>query len=299
MTVEEQQAAIVLPQIDPLAFTSAFVLSANEAAYHADRTALNQGALKPMILQSPAHFFHNWTTPSQEEPTDSMRLGTWLHRALLEPELYASAIVRPKFGDGRKKEVKEAKLEWLNGCPPGSLIIDQDEKEIVEAMATNVLALPTARSLIEGAMKEATVYWVDKTTGILCRARIDVVSKAGILADVKTVEDASEEAHQKNIARGLYHVQAAHYLEAANAVAPDTYRDFLHIAVERNAPYEAAVYALGDRTLAKGYAARAQAMAKVKACITANRWPGYGDEVKPIELPPWALSNTARADMDF
>ncbi len=33
--------------------------------------------------------------------------------------------------------MKEAKAEWARGCPPGSLIIEQDDKELVETLVKN------------------------------------------------------------------------------------------------------------------------------------------------------------------
>lgn len=291
MTVEEQQRQIVLPEVitTQAVMPPSFRLDIHEATYHADKTAVSQGALGRIVTNTPEHFFHDWTSPPVELDSDAARTGSLLHMALLEPERYGKGIVRPVFGDGRKKEVKEAKAEWAKGCPPGSLIIEQEDKELVEAMAIKVLAHPTAAALLKGAMCEATVYWVDRDTQILCRARIDAISVADILVDIKTVEDASEEAHRVKIARDLYHLQGAHYLEAANAVAKEQrYRDFVHIVVERNPPHGVAVYALSDRAIAKGQALRTTALRSLRDCLDTKKWPGYGDSVRPIDLPEWA-----------
>lgn len=293
---------IVMPRIvaNPQEFVDVAFIDKPEKEYHADKTAVSQGALGSFVTQTPEHFFHRWTSPAEDLDSDAARTGTLTHMALLEPERYAAGIVRPNFGDGRKKEVKEAKAEWARGCPTGSLIIEQDDKELVEAMALKVLGTPKAAALLKGARCEKTVYWVDPETRILCRARIDAISVADILVDIKTVEDASEEAHKVKIARDLYHLQAAHYLAAANAVAREQrYRDFVHIVVERNPPYGVAIYALSDRAIAKGEALRMTAMRTLRACIEANTWPSYGDDVKPIDLPEWAYRQPQLSGEDF
>lgn len=272
--------------------------------YHADRTAVNQGALVE-VNRSPAHFFNKWTSKPTQSESYEMRIGTFVHMALLEAELYGSAIVRPDFGDGRTKDAKERKTEWLKGCPPGSIIIDEDEKHVVEAMCANIIAVPFIAQLIKEARKEATAYFTDPETRILNRARLDGVT-SDVIFDIKTMENATQDEVSKTIARNDYHFQSAHYLAAGDAVVakPDHYQRYLFIASERTAPYECDFYWLSPSAIARGKAMRREALVRLRGCLDTNRWPGYVDNaatletLRTVDLPPWAYASRVSSE-DF
>ena len=280
-----------------------FRLAVPEKNYHSDKTAVSQGALTWMEY-SPAHFIHNWQQPYTEGgASDVMKTGTLLHMALLEPHRWREKQVLPKFGDRRFKEAKAEYAAWLeaqpdawvtlndkgerNGIKDTAPYISAEEKARVEAMAESVLSKRDLAALLKDALTEATVYWVDEETRILQRARLDIVSPAGIIGDLKTCEDARAVTFSKSIHNNSYDFQGGHYMAGANSTGGG-YSDFVFGAVERNPPYKAWGHVLVPRALERGKARRADALLRLRDCITTNTWPDYPDQLTPIDLPQYA-----------
>ncbi len=302
----------MLPRINALdepAGARQWLLNFDEEAYHADREAISQGALKPMV-RSEAHFFQSFGVGLEKTP--AMRIGTFVHRAILEPHRWAQYGVIPKFGDRRFKEPKALYAEWLKSLPTEhctfnakgerdgcdydrAMLIEADDKAQVEAIAENLMKHEIFSQLIgaAGSINEATCYWTDPATKLWCRARLDIVSGANVLVDLKGTDDAREEAFQRTIENLLYHFQAAHYVAGASEVQGAPMRDFVFAAFEREAPYGVNCFLLDERALARGEAMRAASLEKLRACIewqnrNEPRWPSYKQELKKIDLPPWA-----------
>jgi len=283
---------IVLPRIvrDAMPEHCDKVLTMPAAEYHSDKTAVSQGALQE-IEMSPAHFVDQWQVPYVDhEGSDEMRLGTLAHEALLEPELYAARIVKPEFGDQRYKENKDAKATWLKGVPQGAKLISETDKRTVENMCVNALAKKEIRDVLACSQKEATIYWVDESTLILNRARIDILAPS-VVWDVKTVGRgmASKENFAKKIANDGYDFQGASYMTAADHVAkqPEFFKEYRFIVMEREAPFACAIYSLNQGTIAIAKARRAVALRKLRDALDLGRFDDYGDEVQAIDVPYW------------
>lgn len=101
----------------------------------------------------------------------------------------------------------------------------------------------------EHGAAELSAYWVDEETGVLCRCRPDFW-------------------------RG----------------APN---HFVFVAVEKKAPYAVGVYVLdddvdsADTPMKLGRAQYRADLRTYAACLSADKWPGYGDTVQTIRTPAW------------
>ena len=93
---------------------------------------------------------------------------------------------------------------------------------------------------------------------------------------------ASPDNAIKTIARYLYHLQAAHYLEVTKA------SEFYFVFVEKVYPFAVGVYSLDDDTIAEGRALRFLALKQISQCHTDNYWRGYSESVETLSLPNWA-----------
>jgi hypothetical protein len=301
-----------------------FITGYPARAYHADREAISQGCLSTLAYQSPAHFAHEWAQPYQENTDGSpaMRLGTICHHALLEPDVYAKYLAQPQLGDGRTKAGKAARADWLAQMPSEwvdtttdeegketrtvngkALILQPWEKIAADAMAANVRNHPRVRALglFDGQpLTEQTVYWVDKPTGVLQRARLDLVKpERRLVVDLKTTDSAHARDFARRIADNRYHFQAAHYVDAASAAAPGEPFDYLFIVIEREAPYAVALYLLTSKAIAAAEAVRCYALDTLRNCIASRVWPGYSDRVETIDLPPYAYSQQPGVEVVF
>ena len=226
-----------------------------------------------------------------------MRIGEAVHCKMLEPDTYASRFVESPFSDGRTKEFKVFALENAGKTilkPDHTLTIDT----VCKALGENILGDPDYSALFTG-IKEHSFYWVDKETGVLCKCRPDIIApNAGIITDLKVVEDASFKAFENTLAKQLYFLQAAYYLDGVNAcleqsgnswfTAPDS---FVFVAVERELPNGIGKYSLeeGSAALKEGRRLYKKALELYAHCVRSNEWKGYSRQILPLDLPNWAL----------
>ena len=253
-------------------------------AYHA-MPAVSPSRLK-VLARSPLHFYDAWLAPDREvkPPTPAMQLGTALHTAVLEPELWdATVAVPPQAFDRRTKAGKELAAAF-EAEAAGRIVLSPDDADQVRRMAEAVRSHPAARFLLElPGRREASYSWTDGGTGIACKCRPDWHSEdRRIVVDVKTTRDASRTEFARSIAGFDYHLQAAWNLRALEA------ETFLAIAVENVRPFAVAVYPASGAMIAAGDRRIRAALDLLGECERSGQWPGYGDLVpEPIELPAW------------
>lgn len=268
-------------------------------SYHADKRAASQGSMCE-ALRSPAHFLAEWARPPST-PNKAMELGTMVHDVVLEPDAHEIRIPPEEpDADGRTKEGKALKAEWKErlaefeaSIKETDIVTDTSTRDRVLRIRDAVLSHPAARELLQGARTEQTVYWIDDETGLLMRARVDVLQGGVVLGDLKTTIDASEEAFGKTIENSRYHVQSAHYLAGANTVPRPASvplgREHWHfIAAEKEAPFAVAVYRLTPAAYNRGVGLWRQAVTTVAGAVRENKWPAYPSQVREIDLPAWA-----------
>ena len=241
-------------------------------------------SLLDLVRVSPAHARHAMTAANDNQPTAAQSLGSALHSLVLEPDDFAARYVKaPKF-DRRTKDGKAAAAAF-EAEHAGKTPVDEETWAQLHAMRDAVLAHPAARALLteapcsaevwemvkqarpeaetpsgaptaaDGApgVSELSVYWIDASTGELCRCRPDYWRTDGILVDLKSTNDASPEAFASSIAGWRYHVQHAYYLDGCREAvetghAPKGWKTpqvFAFIAVEKSAPHHVGVYIIG------------------------------------------------------
>ena len=252
--------------------------------YHALK-AVSPSQIK-VLGRSPLHYYDQFLAEDREkrEPTPQMLMGTALHTAVLEPELWDSTIaVPPHSFDRRTKVGKELAAEFERESA-GKIVLSPEDADQVRRMADAVRKHPAAGFLLDlPGRREASYTWTDEATGLECKTRPDWHSEdRRIVVDVKTCRDASRVEFAKAIANLDYHVQAAWNQDALGA------QQFITIAVENTRPYAVAVYPASGGMIAAGQRRIEAAMTLLAECHASGRWPGYGDLVQePIELPGW------------
>lgn len=239
------------------------------------------------VLRSPAHYYEARYNKIEKKESEALQFGKLFHYAILEPEYFQkNYVIQPKF-DKRTKIGKEAFQLWLNTVNPKNIIVPEDMVDQLTAMANKVLKHPRARKLLERGVRETTMFWNDRETGELCKMRPDFVTEKGHMVDIKTSKDAREEYFRRDIVKHNYHIQAAHYLAGARETGvcnPDT---FVFVVIEKDPPYEIAIYPAGTSVLGIGDQWRSKAMRVYSKCRQTNKWPGYNPDARTIELPQW------------
>ncbi len=230
------------------------------------------------------------------EKTPALLIGSATDLAVFDRDAYRREVFTAR-SFGRKDVDKEAKADWLASLPKGAIVLDEEDKAMVDAMAESVLRHPIVKRLLSDGDSQLSGYWLDDETELLCRNRPDwrtgknSLTKRRVLGDLKTAKDASRDAFARAIVDHGYDVQAAHYLEGAEEIDHEGYDGFIFIVVEKIAPYPCVVYVADEAMLAHGRAVRHRAMLALRKAIETGEFPAYGYEAHSISLPQWALTS--------
>lgn len=280
------------PQIAPEDFKASWVEKQSNEEYHADKSAVSSSSLRLMVTRSPAHFHAQHVLAEKQEETAAMQFGSLVHEAILEPQVFRNRVrVMPDFGDLRKADNREKKAQWHSDLPPTALVVGQEEADKLIAISESVMKHDIAAGVLAGAQFEKSGYYRDPVTGIKCRIRPDAWNpRLGILADIKTTQDASLDAFMGSIAKYGYHFQMGMYEEAIKIITGQAPRISCFIAVEKNPPYAVAVYQCDEAILSTGNHQYRRALDKLLECMAIDYWPSYQDKKsQTITLPRWYM----------
>lgn len=248
--------------------------------YHAS-AGLSRSAIME-LRKSPKHFYNRYVLRINQKKTAALEFGALFNTFVLEPHLFDDQFL-PHAGIKTPKAKQEAS---------GKKLFTEQEAEIALAMKKSLYAHEQAMILLKGAAVEKSIYWIDKETGLLCKARPDLMclmNDAYYVGDLKTAEDASPKAFERAIFEYGYHIQAAMIREGLKVVKNISINDFYSIPVEKKEPFITTVYQLDDDCLDYGLEEFRAALKLYKKCFEKNEWPGY--KARKIGLPKYAYYN--------
>ena len=248
--------------------------------YHAHDSVSNSG-LK-LVNRSPAHF----KRPPERTSTRAMVVGSALHMACLEPDLFYATYVLLDDAENRLcKEYKDQKKKCSE-----DLILVKSEIEKIEGITKSLYSNPEATKLLnQDGWNELSGFAHDAETGMICRHRFDKLTKKGLAIDLKTTTDARPNAFSRSIFNFGYHVQDAFYSDQYQWITGEELEGFAFIVVETESPYAVKVYYLGDESRNLGRETYRKALNTFAYCKDTKEWPSYNDEPEEINVPHWAL----------
>jgi hypothetical protein len=242
--------------------------------------------------RTPAHAM------TRKETTPAMRMGTAIHSVILGAG--ASPTLAPDL-DWRKKETKDAaalvcaqlglqvtpqtKAEFDALCEQaGLMLMSAAEMTTIANVADAVASHPEASALLsEGKPEVSIIGTIDE---VPVKARIDWY-RPGVLVDLKTTSDASEDAFQRQSYNLGYHIQMAWYRDMLRGAAMPVNECYI-IAVESAAPHGVMVYQMDPAAMALGEEIYMAKLAQYGHCLDFGRWPGYDTGIHTLTLPRWA-----------
>lgn len=256
--------------------------SVPEAEYRA-WDAANQSTLKA-DERSMAHT--KYAIDHGIEETNSMRLGTAAHVALLEPKRFRECVAVMKKVNGRTNEGKEYRKQF-EADNAGKTIIDDEQYAQARAMWRAVMMHPEARKLIEAdGPTEVCAVWDDKETGLRCKARLDKYVPGVLALDIKTTRDASDEFFPREFTDRGYHRQLAWYRDGFKAASgSDT--PFVFIVVENDGYAGVRVFRPDDFLYRLGWSENRRALLAYAECVKSGVWPGYPTGIQVLEPTEW------------
>jgi len=256
------------------------------ATYHAIEALSSSGSKK--MIRSPMHYKLMRDAPA--EPTPAMQFGTACHDGILEPNSFASRVVRAPVVNKRTNAGKDelAEFERANA---GRIALSPGDFDRCRRCVDAVLAHPAARALLEGAIIEQSLFWFDAKYGIPCKSRIDIRNHGGI-ADLKTTQDASPEAFARSAANLLYHVQAAFNNSGHEHLLDSSMAFFAFIAVESEPPHAVACYSLPGNAVLAGARLCNIAAERYAEALKTGKFNGYPETIEGLKFPRYALTFT-------
>lgn len=209
--------------------------------YHGQPNSVSKSSLD-LIDRDPYYFFNN----KQKEQTRPMEVGSAIHAAILEPEVFElEYMLLPEIKDRRQPEYKDA----VKALGAGKVFAGTDCENITN-MQNAVWGNDDAKDLLTGdGYNELSGFAADPETGIICRHRFDRLKKTATGwrgVDVKKTQDVSQFKFSRSIHDYRYHVQAAFYSDQFEWITGTKLEGFSFIAVEEKWPHRVAIYELDD-----------------------------------------------------
>lgn len=243
-----------------------------------------------LVHKAPALVQWSRAAP-RDDNVGAVDIGDAFHAYLLEPERFAAEYVAAPSVDRRTKVGKEAWQDFLDEADGKTVLTDEDARKLA-LMRDSAMAHPVARKLVESAGDvEASIYWIDAETGMLCRCRPDkLVNDIRVVLDVKTCADIDRFGTSVNDYR--YHVQDAFYTEGYTrhfGEAPGAFM-FLVVSTMRDAcRYPVRLFALPPSERDAGGVEYRNDLRTIAECERTGIWPG----IETISRPAWAVARSA------
>jgi hypothetical protein len=236
--------------------------------------------------------------PPAPEPSPQMFAGTLLHCALLEPDQF---LKRYAIGPVVSTRAAVAWKEFVKAHPQRECITPL-QAEIAHRQAEALRSTPmgdgpndgTLGDLLAGAVHEASAFWRDPATGLLCKCRPDSAVTVGdeatlgdVLIDIKTTVNAKPDEFNRSVTAYHYDMQDSYYCVGWAQATGRPVHTFIFACVESEFPHATALYTLPEEWRAYGWQRCRQALELYAECERTGRWPGYGIGVLQLAPPRW------------
>jgi hypothetical protein len=253
--------------------------------YHSSEGISRSGLM--LFKKSAKHYWNRYLNPNRkpEKETYAKKFGNAMHVSILEHDLFKdNYVILPKI-DRRTKIGKEQWAEWEKKNADKEIISIDDYEKILE-ITQSIRDDDYAANLIDNAEYEQSIYWEDEETGILCKARPDIMHD-NIICDLKSTADASEFSFMNSAYRYGYHIQAAMLKDGFEKITKKELKAVVLIAFEKEPPYAVKSYIVDDSAIEKGQEEYKALLKNYKESLTENKWKSYGASY--LFLPSYAF----------
>jgi len=204
--------------------------------------------------------------------SDALVFGSAAHSLILEPDTFDAEykILDDSKLDFRKKDGKDAKKEAkLAAIREKKQLVLKSDVDKIQDMKREIFRHPDAADLLSKGTAEVSAYWSHPETGNRLRCRYDFINREKqIIVDLKTSRDAKRHPFCNDFAYNFhYRLSAAMYVDSIKALLGEAY-DFYFIVVEKEEPFNVAVYKLSDMSYDLG---REEYMTALNRINNANK----------------------------
>lgn len=244
---------------------------------------------------------------------NSLLFGSLLDCLLLTPMQFPLRFaVQPETYTDEKGMIKPF-TKLSNNCKKwiadqgNKTIITQDKLDEVNRAIEKIKEDETIASFIKQSDTQVFIsaIWIDEETKleIPIKALIDLLPReesefSSCLADLKSTRDASPINFNRSVFSFGYHIQAAFYLDLANAVK-DSRDTFCFIVQENKTPFQTGKRILHIDFLEMGRSEYKAALSNYCKCLKSGFFPNYDDTDEAVQgwstcFPePWMEGKTS------
>ena len=242
--------------------------------------ALNQSSLKLLLSKTPAHFKEAYGKPSKDTP--ALRFGRDVHMLYGEPDLFYESYVREPGIEGSRssKKYKDALNAFLDEHP-GKEIMKAEDWDKAHALVGRLNSEAHTALITNALESELCCFWFCPERCLQFKSRLDSLNPRYVV-DLKTTLSAEPKDFKYSVKKYDYDFQAAFYLWGLSMVDPTSIHGFRFIAVEKEPPYECAVYECSKDTVNRGWNKVEKALDIYMECAKNDQWPGYGTEIRLV-----------------
>ena len=250
-------------------------------------SALNYSGAK-QILRSPAHY-QNWLKAERKE-TPALIIGRLVHMAIMMPKEFNNKVHELPECDRRTKDGKAIYEQFVASVGKEDDVITAEQMLTVTSIANSGNQALATLGLQGEPYSKIECSITKPYRNILIKGRPDLVTldKDGkvVVVDFKTTIDASARSFARDIVNYEYHIQNAFYNELNNSTR------FVFIAIEKEPPYNYAIYELDEQAVNEGRRRMDLACDIYHDCQKFGAWPGYDKSVQALSLPKYAFTQT-------
>lgn len=251
----------------------------SNADYHTD-PAIGSTSVKAASV-SPANLYFNPFKGSK-----SAHIGTAIHAAILEPDVFKREFRLLPDSDRRSSEYKSAVMEYGND----NVLVGQEVETVTRMVESARMNEDFVDYMRTKGRSEVSMFAKCDVTGLDLKCRFDRLSESlPYPLDVKSCRDASGRGFSQAFGQYHYHIQAAFYLHVLRLVTGREVNQFCFFAVENTAPYRNCMYYIGEDSLEKGQRDMYLALEKIAECME-NESAKYEGIVLPsseINIPSY------------
>jgi hypothetical protein len=280
---------------------AARIVRQSAEAYHGDKRRISRSQLVDYIASPWLYYMrHVERHPDwQQTETDDMRFGTLIHSIALEQRRYEDTVklipehVLSESGDRRGK----AYMLWASITEDAKSYRKpnevEGERKQVESMMASLHSSPAAMALLcsvghpvlcgEDAV-EVGIHW--EHDGIELRTRLDRLA-ADCIIDLKTARSCDLGCIERTIETAKYHVQAACYQMAVEALTGETL-PFKLVFIEKSIPYRTVVVNIDQEWIDAGRREIESALKRLQHAFDSGDWRDpVGDAEITMTRPNW------------
>lgn len=241
------------------------------AEYLGKTDHISASELKAFLTSPQYYYFKKYQEDKTESKGRHFIIGSALHELILEPHQFKdNYIVAPKF-DLRTIVGKREHANFMESAE-GKVLLNVDEYEMIVKMGEGATKNETFLDLIWDSYRELSCYTTDPKTGLKLRMRPDSFAKTkSTITDIKTCQSSSYKGFKSDIYKYSYSITSAFYMDFLNR------ENYVFCAIEKQAPFQTALYMLDDEMVAFGRSQYRMALDLLKWSIDNDYWCSYNE----------------------